>query len=137
RSGVVVVSLRLGAGGEPGVVAARVSGAAGGVVAASGSGEARISGAEAGARGGVEALPPEIRAIMEHPLYRYARWSIYVADLRTGAPLYDHQGRELVVPGSVTKLFPGAAALDAYGPDYRFETPVYRRCEVDGHGALL
>src|SRR5262249_56365116 len=89
-----------------------------------------------GAQGGVEALPAEIRAIMEHPLYRYARWSIYVADLRTGAPLYDHQGRELVVPGSVTKLFPGAAALDAYGPDYRFETPVYRRGEVDGQGAL-
>src|SRR3954447_7933312 len=102
-------------------------------------GSARPSAAAAGdsraasdAQGGVQALPPEVRAIMEHPLYRYARWSIYVADLTTGEPLYDYQGRELVVPGSVTKLFPGAAALDAYGPDYRFETPVYRHGTVDG-----
>src|SRR5207237_478736 len=32
--------------------------------------------------------------------------------------------------------FAGAAALDAYGPDYRFETPVYRRGTVDGQGGL-
>lgn len=97
---------------------------------------ADVSGAALEAQGGAAALPPEIRAIMEHPLYRYARWSIYVADLATGAPLYDQQGRELVVPGSVTKLFPGAAALEAYGPDYRFETPVYRRGTVDDQGTL-
>ena len=115
---VVAVSLLPGASGQPDAAAAGGSGRA------------------IAAQGGVEALPPEIRAIMEHPLYRYARWSIYVADLATGAPLYDYQGRELVVPGSVTKLFPGAAALDAYGADYRFETPVYRRGSVDGQGAL-
>jgi serine-type D-Ala-D-Ala carboxypeptidase/endopeptidase (penicillin-binding protein 4) len=73
---------------------------------------------------------------MDQPLYRNAIWSIYVADLATGAPLYDYQGRELVVPGSVTKLFPGAAALDAFGPDYRFETPIYRRGAVDAQGTL-
>ena len=112
------VSLLPGASGQPGGLAA------------GGSGRALA------AQGGVESLPPEIRAIMDHPLYRNARWSIYVADLATGAPLYDYQGRELVVPGSVTKLFPGAAALDAYGPGYRFETPVYRRGPVDGQGAL-
>jgi D-alanyl-D-alanine carboxypeptidase/D-alanyl-D-alanine-endopeptidase (penicillin-binding protein 4) len=88
------------------------------------------------AQDGVDALPSEIRAIMQHPRYQFAQWSIYVADLATGAPLYDYRSRELVVPGSVTKLFPGAAALDAYGPDYRFETPIYRRGTVDGQGAL-
>ena len=115
---IVAVVLLPGPSAQPGAVAA-------------GSSDRAIA-----AQAGVESLPPEIRAIMEHPLYRYARWSIYVADLATGAPLYDYQGRELVVPGSVTKLFPGAAALDAYGPDYRFETPVYRRGAVDGQGAL-
>jgi D-alanyl-D-alanine carboxypeptidase/D-alanyl-D-alanine-endopeptidase (penicillin-binding protein 4) len=94
------------------------------------------SGRALASQAGLQPLPPEIRAIMDHPLYRYARWSIYVADLATGEPLYDHQGREWVVPGSVTKLFPGAAALAAFGPDYRFETPVYRRGAVDGQGAL-
>lgn len=108
------------------------------VGASVGPGAAAAEGSEVAmaAQGGEQPLPPEIRAIMGHPLYRYARWSIYVADLATGAPLYDHQGRQLVVPGSVTKLFAGAAALDAFGPDHRFETPVYRRGTVDGQGAL-
>jgi len=116
--GVVAVCLLPGASGQRGVVAA-------------GGSDRAVA-----AQGGVEPLPPEVRAIMDQPLYRYARWSIYVADLATGAPLYDYQSRELVVPGSVTKLFPGAAALDAFGPDYRFETPVYRRGAVDGQGTL-
>jgi serine-type D-Ala-D-Ala carboxypeptidase/endopeptidase (penicillin-binding protein 4) len=94
------------------------------------------SSAAPGAQGGAAPLPPAVRAIMDQPLYRNAIWSIYVADLATGAPLYDYQGRELVVPGSVTKLFPGAAALDAFGPDYRFETPIYRRGAVDAQGTL-
>jgi D-alanyl-D-alanine carboxypeptidase/D-alanyl-D-alanine-endopeptidase (penicillin-binding protein 4) len=115
---IVALSLLLGPGVQPGAIAAGGSGRA------------------IAAQGGVQALPPEVRAIMDHPLYRYARWSIYVADLATGAPLYDHQSRELVVPGSTAKLFAGAAALDAFGPDYRFETPVYRRGTVDGQGVL-
>src|SRR5690349_12597700 len=94
-SAVVAVSLLPGASGQPAAVAA-------------GGNDHAVA-----AQVGVQSLPPEVRAIMDHPLYRYARWSIYVADLATGAPLYDHQARELVVPGSVTKLFAGAAALDA------------------------
>jgi serine-type D-Ala-D-Ala carboxypeptidase/endopeptidase (penicillin-binding protein 4) len=117
-SAIVAVILLPGTNGQPGAAAA------GG------------SGATTGAQGDVASLPPEIRAIMEQPLYRHAQWSIYVADLATGAPLYDYHGHDLVVPGSVTKLFPGAAALDAYGPNYRFETPVYGRGAVDGQGTL-
>ena len=32
----------------------------------------------------------------------------------------------MFVPGSITKIFQGAAALESYGPGYRFRTPVYR-----------
>ncbi|HEY7059895.1 MAG TPA: D-alanyl-D-alanine carboxypeptidase/D-alanyl-D-alanine-endopeptidase [Chloroflexota bacterium] len=126
---LIAVCLLPGASAQPSAVGA-VAGDRASAMAAGGPEAAP------GAQAGLEVLPPEVRAIMDQPLYRFARWSIYVADLATGAPLYDYQGRELVVPGSVTKLFPGAAALDAFGPDYRFETPIYRRGTVDAQGTL-
>ncbi len=82
------------------------------------------------------ALPQAFKDIMAKPIYKFSQWQIYVADLDTGEPLYDYHGRDLVVPGSVTKLFIGAAALAAYGPDYRFQTPVYRTAVVDAQGTL-
>ena len=84
----------------------------------------------------LSALLPEFQQIMAKPLYKFSSWLIYAADLQSGQPLYDFNGRGLVVPGSVTKLFPGAAALTAYGPDYRFQTPVYRTGPVDAQGQL-
>ena len=101
---------------------------------AAGPGGERAGGA--GAAPGPAPLPPAIRELMAGPQYRNARWSLYVADRATGEPLYDLTGGELVLPASTTKLFSTAAALDAYGPDFRFETPVYRRGAVDGQGAL-
>ena len=85
---------------------------------------------------GLSVLPPEFQQIMAKPLYAFSTWMVYVADLQSGQPLYDYNGHDLVVPGSVTKLFPGAATLAAYGPDYRFQTPVYRTGPVDAQGQL-
>ena len=81
-------------------------------------------------------LPPEIDEVMRRPRYPdFAQWGIYAADLETGETIYDLHGVQRFVPGSTTKLFPAAATLVAYGPDYRFETPVYRQGEVS-NGAL-
>ena len=81
-------------------------------------------------------LPAAVQSLMDAPQYRNARWGLFVADRATGAPLYDLNGGALILPASTTKLFSTAAALDAYGADFRFETPVYRRGTVDGQGAL-
>ena len=81
-------------------------------------------------------LPAEITAIIERPRYALARWGIYVADRETGEAVYDLRGGERFLAASTTKLFPGAAALAAYGPDYRFETPVYRTGAVGADGTL-
>src|ERR687897_2372156 len=81
-------------------------------------------------------LPAEITAIIERPRYAMARWGIYVADRETGEAVYDLRGGERFLAASTTKLFPGAAALAAYGPDYRFETPVYRTGAVGADGTL-
>jgi D-alanyl-D-alanine carboxypeptidase/D-alanyl-D-alanine-endopeptidase (penicillin-binding protein 4) len=83
-----------------------------------------------------QALPPDIIAVMAQPRYRdFTQWGIYAVDRETGEAIYDLNSVQRFVPGSTTKLFPAAAALVTYGPDYRFETPVYRQGTVTD-GAL-
>ena len=79
-------------------------------------------------------LPDAIAAVMNQPRYaEYTQWGIYAADRETGEAVYDLNSIQRYVPGSTTKLFPAAAALTSYGPDFRFQTPVYRRGDiVDG-----
>lgn len=110
--------------------------AGGGIVAAAGAVAAaprpdRVATAQAPAP-----LPAAARAIMAGPRYRIARWHLYIADRATGEQLYNLNGDDLILPASTTKLWSTAAALDAYGPDFRFETPVYKRGTVDTGGTL-
>ena len=81
-------------------------------------------------------LPDGITAIIEGPRYSFARWGIYVADRETGETIYDLNGGERFLAASTTKLYPSAAALAAYGADYRFETPIYRTGVVRSDGTL-
>src|SRR5215217_6937692 len=111
----------------------------GGLAAALGVRQAATAAAQgatpvANAAGGP--IPAEITTIIEGPRYSLARWGIYVADRETGETVYDLSGGERFLAASTTKLFPGAAALAAYGPDYRFETPVYRTGAVGADGML-
>ena len=50
---------------------------------------------------------------------------VLVTDLETGEPLY-RQGSGTVTPASTMKLLTSTAALEAIGPDHRFETTVRR-----------
>lgn len=84
-----------------------------------------------------EVLPAEVLAAMQQPQYRFSRWGLHVADRASGEVIYDLRGGERFLAASTTKLFPGAAALDAYGADYRFETPIYRRGDVSADGKLV
>jgi D-alanyl-D-alanine carboxypeptidase/D-alanyl-D-alanine-endopeptidase (penicillin-binding protein 4) len=112
---------------------------AGGLAAALGDRLAATAAAQsatpvANAAGGQ--LPGEITAVIEQPRYAMARWGIYVADRETGEAVYDLRGGERFLAASTTKLYPSAAALAAYGADYRFETPVFRTGEVGADGTL-
>ncbi len=85
-------------------------------------------------------LAKKLGAVMDGKDYKHARWGALVADAKTGEVLYAREPDKLFTPASTTKLFSCAAALIAYGPDYRFETPVYKRGPVvDGslHGDLI
>jgi D-alanyl-D-alanine carboxypeptidase/D-alanyl-D-alanine-endopeptidase (penicillin-binding protein 4) len=75
-------------------------------------------------------LAAKIEAVIDGPDYKESRWGILVVDSQTGETLYARDADRLYSPASTTKLYSGSTALAALGPDYRFETPVYRRGEV-------
>ena len=57
---------------------------------------------------------------------RKANVAVHARDLRTGAVLYDHGGDALLNPASNQKVLTAAVALDLLGPEYTFETQVFR-----------
>ena len=77
-----------------------------------------------------EGLAKSIEGVINGPDFKQARWGILVVDAQTGKSIYEHDADRLFLPASTTKLYSCATALAAFGPDYRFETPVYRRGEV-------
>lgn len=89
-----------------------------------------------GAAPGGEPLAKQIEEVIDGPPFKQAHWGVLAVDLKTGDVLYARTPEKLFVPASVTKLFSVAAALDALGADYRFETPVYARGEIDAMGTL-
>ena len=89
-------------------------------------GAAIITAAPGFAADAVPAIPAEARKVVDEATYRNARWGLHVADLKTGEVLFDWNGDQRFLGASTTKLWAGAAALDAYGADYRFITPIYR-----------
>jgi D-alanyl-D-alanine carboxypeptidase/D-alanyl-D-alanine-endopeptidase (penicillin-binding protein 4) len=80
-------------------------------------------------------LAQRIETIIDGPDYTQAHWGILVANAK-GETVYSRNAEKLFTPASTTKLYSCAAMLIAYGADYRFETPVYARGEVDQLGVL-
>ena len=81
-------------------------------------------------------LAERVREVMETPGFENAHWGILVVDLKTGETVYEQRPDQLFGTASTAKLFSVAAALADLGPDYRFQTPVARRGEVDDKGTL-
>ncbi len=57
---------------------------------------------------------------------------LYVADATRGTVWFEHHSTALLKPASVLKLLTSAAALERFGPEFRFETRVY----LAGAGAI-
>lgn len=81
-------------------------------------------------------MPVGLSEIMSSPTYSHSLWGILVRDIDSNQTLLAINPDMMFVPASTTKLFTVAAALNTLGADYRFETPVYARGEVDSHGHL-
>src|SRR5580700_1730138 len=87
-----------------------------------------------------ETLASRIDSIINAPEYAQAHWGILIVDAKTGSTLYEHNPDKLFAPASTTKLYSCASALAAFGPDFKFETPVYLRGPMSDsqlHGDLI
>jgi serine-type D-Ala-D-Ala carboxypeptidase/endopeptidase (penicillin-binding protein 4) len=78
------------------------------------------------------AVDQMIEQVLSKPIYAHSIFGIYLADETTGRTLIDRNGRAMFVTGSIMKTYSTASALAAYGPNYRFRTPVYRIGNVSG-----
>lgn len=67
----------------------------------------------------------DVSKIMQAPKYRHGIWGIHLKDLESGKETFFMNEDKLFSPASTTKLFSTAAFFHAFGPDYRFKTPVY------------
>ena len=82
------------------------------------------------------AIPEDITAIFNKPLYNDSTWALRVVDMESGDVIYDLRSDENLYIGSVRKLFTIGEALVALGPDFKFHTPVYRQGEIINDGVL-
>jgi D-alanyl-D-alanine carboxypeptidase/D-alanyl-D-alanine-endopeptidase (penicillin-binding protein 4) len=96
----------------------------------------RARGQEAALASERDALTRRVEAVLATPGFQAGYWGILVVDRKTGHTVYERNPDLLFAPASVTKLFTTAAALVELGPNYRFQTPLVRRGEIDVKGTL-
>jgi D-alanyl-D-alanine carboxypeptidase/D-alanyl-D-alanine-endopeptidase (penicillin-binding protein 4) len=64
------------------------------------------------------------------------RWSAMVVSLTKGDTLYKHDVDALVGPASTMKMYTSAIALERFGPDHVFKTPVLADGVLDSSGVF-
>ncbi|MCA1591674.1 MAG: D-alanyl-D-alanine carboxypeptidase/D-alanyl-D-alanine-endopeptidase [Acidobacteria bacterium] len=84
----------------------------------------------------LEELRARIQEITGRPEFAPARVAVKVASLDTGRVLYEDGAGKWMQPASNMKLYTVAAALDRFGPDYRFVTSVYAPARPDRAGTI-
>jgi D-alanyl-D-alanine carboxypeptidase/D-alanyl-D-alanine-endopeptidase (penicillin-binding protein 4) len=87
-------------------------------------------------------LRDAIAAITSKNRYAESTWGYSVMDLTTGEVLLAAASEKMFVPGSILKTHSTATVLNAYTPEYRFHTPVYRTGPINqgvlkGHLVLV
>lgn len=70
-------------------------------------------------------LAKKLEAVMDKPDFKRSHWGVLVVDAKTGETVYERNPDKLLSLASVSKLFSTAATLAEFGPDFKFETPVY------------
>lgn len=75
-------------------------------------------------------LGKKIEAVLNAPELKRAHWGALIVDAKTGDTVYEKEADKFFTPASVTKLFTAAATLAEFGADFKFETPVFARGEI-------
>ena len=84
---------------------------------------------------GAEALAQAVgSALASHT--RRGEWGAIIVSLSRGDTLFAQNADAMMQPASTMKMYTSAVALDRFGPDYTFRTPVLRDGQVGGDGTL-
>lgn len=81
-------------------------------------------------------LVGRIREIVSRPEFASSHLAVKIASLDTGRVIFEENAQKWMQPASNLKLFTVAAALDRFGPDYRFVTSVYTTARPDASGTV-
>jgi len=79
----------------------------------------------------------QLQQLIDQPKWESALWGVHIVSLKDGKVLFSSNARKRFLPASNMKLLIGAAALDAFGAEFRFETPVYGEGTINAQGRLL
>ena len=77
-----------------------------------------------------ESMTHGIDKLLENNMFERSQVGIMVYDLDGDSVMYEYNGRQLMRPASVMKLFTACAALDNLGDDYLFQTELYYKGEI-------
>ena len=72
------------------------------------------------------AIPADIEAIMNKPLYKNAKWGLRVINLETGQELMNLNSDDPFFIGSVRKIFSVGELLNTVGPKYHSVTTLHK-----------
>lgn len=80
-------------------------------------------------------LQQHIAALLDQPQFAAARWGVLIKTT-TGNVIFERDAGKAFMPASNMKLYTSAAALDAFGPDFKLKTSVYATKPVSKNGTL-
>ena len=78
-----------------------------------------------------------ITSLINQPQFNSAFWGIQIVSLRNNKILFTYNEKKRLSPASGMKLLVSAAALDHWGENYQFKTPVFFEGRLDKKGRLL
>lgn len=84
---------------------------------------------------GAQDLQTDVQARLNTPALQGAWWA-GEAGFAGEEPLFSIRAEQRMAPASTLKLITSAAALETFGPDYRFETRLYANAATDENGTL-
>jgi D-alanyl-D-alanine carboxypeptidase/D-alanyl-D-alanine-endopeptidase (penicillin-binding protein 4) len=84
---------------------------------------------------GVDALATAVGAALSSHT-RNGGWGAIIVSLTRGDTLFAQNADAMMQPASTMKMYTSAVALDRFGPDYTFHTPVLRDGAVGPDGSL-
>lgn len=77
-------------------------------------------------------LASALDKLMSSSLIKDASLAVAFYSPRDSSLVYGHRIGSALVPASLQKLYTGIAALETFGPDYRFQTQIGSRGSIDG-----